>query len=125
MKLGISNNIDAVVSKLRRVPRLVQSEMMAAQRDGAERIMRASKRRTPSRTGRLAESHRVIKTKDGYTVSVGDEETWYATIVHEDLSLTHDDGEAKFLETSVLEETESIRRDIAKATERAFKKADL
>lgn len=127
MKLAITHNVASAVSRMRAVPTRLRRELAKSVLDkAAKRIVANSKKRTPIQYRKLIESHQVRRavTKRGsvgVTVSVGDKEAWYAHIVHEDLSLNHSQGEAKFLETSVIEEMGAIRRDMKLAVSKAWK----
>jgi hypothetical protein len=66
--------------------------------DAAAHVLAVSNERVPTESGALRASGRV--TADGLTsaVSYG---TAYATIQHEDLTLHHDNGQPKFLESGL------------------------
>jgi hypothetical protein len=68
-------------------------------------IAKVSQERTPVLTGSLRESHIVQLDKDAMivTISVGGPDAPYALYVHENLDAFHEVGQAKFLESAVLE----------------------
>ncbi len=78
-----------------------------------------SQRRTPVDTGALRATHEVQKPRiEGHDVSVairvGGPSAPYAVIVHEDLEADHKVGQAKFLESTILESRPFLAERIAK-----------
>ena len=60
----------------------------------ADEIEEESRARTPERTGKLVESHRVVQTKEGYGVMVGpvyNDGVEYSVMMHEGLGWDQDD----------------------------------
>ncbi len=127
MKLSIIHNALAMASRMRSLPNRLRREVAKSVLEKAgKRIIENSKKRTPIQFRRLIESHRVGRAvvkrgSVGVVVSAGDDDAWYAHIVHEDLSVNHPQGEAKFLETSVIEEMEMIRRRMKLAVTKVWK----
>lgn len=127
MKLSIGHNVGSAVSAIRKFPNRLRRHVATSVLEKAgKRIIEQSKKRTPIEFHRLIESHKmrraVVKRGSvGVSVSVGDDEAWYAHIVHEDLAVAHPQGEAKFLETSVIEETGPIRKGMELAVTKVWK----
>jgi len=85
----------------------------------AEKIMDVAKARTPYATGKLQDSGRVdtpiIRDKIiSVALSFGGEDAPYAVYVHENLGAQHQSpGQAKFLESAILESEAYFEKDIA------------
>jgi hypothetical protein len=112
----------AVVRNLERISGDVKSKLGAALYGVAQKVRLDSMKRTPVDTGALKSSHTVSSpklTSDGVevTIGVGGASADYAVYVHEDLSKRHPNGEAKFLERAVLEESSTFGHDLAKMLE--------
>ena len=70
----------------------------------AENVMTVAKLRTPVDTGTLRSSGLVTKVSDTRVeLSFGGAASAYAAIVHENLTSYHPVGQAKFLESAILE----------------------
>lgn len=71
----------------------------------AKIIAVVSMSRTPVKTGALKMSHIVLINEDRRIIEiiVGGEDAPYALYVHENLAAYHKNGQAKFLESAVLE----------------------
>ena len=80
-------------------------------------MWRRAKERVPVDTGALRDSGAVTLSQDGRrtvaTISFGNDQVGYATIVHEDLEAQHDQGTAKFLEHALNEAAPDLARKIA------------
>jgi hypothetical protein len=74
--------------------------------------------RTPVRTGDLQKSHRVedpeIYRGDIRCILHAGDELSYAVAVHENLEAFHDDGEAKFLEKTLMESAPTLASRVAR-----------
>ena len=98
----------------RDIPRVVAGALYAE----AHELRTVSMRRTPVDTGALRASHVVSPpTYEGRTIEVrigvGGVAAPYAVYVHENLSANHPVGQAKFLESAVLEAIPSLARKVA------------
>jgi hypothetical protein len=76
-------------------------------------------KRTPKKTGKLRSTiHRIGPSQEGQTTSVlivaGGPEAPHAPIVHEDLEAIHPIGQAKFLESVILESRGFIAARVAR-----------
>ncbi len=81
--------------------------------------MKESMRRTPVETGTLRASHEtsrpVIAGRDvSVRIAVGGPAAPYALIVHENLEADHPVGQAKFLESTILESAPYLAERVAK-----------
>lgn len=74
----------------------------------ATAIYDRSQELVPVLTGALKSSGRVEVGGLLATISYGGSDAPYGAIVHEDLTLTHVNGQAKFLEQAVVEEQEKL-----------------
>ena len=84
----------------------------------ANEIRTVSMRRTPVEFGTLRSSHVVTEPEitDAYVevrIGVGGPAAPYALYVHENLSARHKNGQAKFLESALLEAMPTLARRIA------------
>lgn len=89
-----------------------------ALRSVGEVYMTESKRRTPVDTGVLRSSGHVVgpeKHGDYFMVRLvfGGPAAPYAFEVHENLSAHHDDGQAKYLESVIVEHKPTFRQEVA------------
>ncbi len=108
--------LDQLNARLRDVAALVVGRAGAALRSEAELIMTAAKERTPVRYGHLRASGSVAGPsgpEQEVTLSFGGNAAPYAIYVHENLEARHDPpyghgGQAKFLESAVLEAASSL-----------------
>lgn len=99
---------DQVRARLQRLADRMPNEVGRALFQEAQVEQRESMRRTPVDTGALRASHvtrePVISGRDiSVTIEVGGPSLPYAVIVHEDLEADHPVGQAKFLESTILE----------------------
>jgi hypothetical protein len=80
--------------------------------------MAESKKRTPVKTGKLRDSHRVMATDYRGNKIIGKivvgEGLDYGVRVHEDLHAFHPHGQAKFLESTILESARHMSARIAR-----------
>lgn len=74
-------------------------------RKAAGEIVNRSKELTPVDTGDLKNEQFVVNVKGGARIDVRKN---YALYVHEDLEAHHEVGQAKFLETAIVEKTDRI-----------------
>ena len=98
--------------------RRVWNDVAAALEKEAQRVLELAQKRTPVKTGALRDSgqvHPAEITRDGIsvTISFGTEAVMYAIVVHESLHVRHLNGEAKFLEKTMLEQAPSVMANIA------------
>lgn len=106
------------------------SELRQAIKEVADGVKKDSMRLTPVDTGTLRDSHKVELPSPGGTragaganaylavVTVGGPGIPYAWIVHENLNAHHDVGQAKFLETAMLQNRPKLGAAIAAALAR-------
>lgn len=97
-------------------------ELGAALYRGCLIVELKSRARTPVLTGTLRATHETSEPEYNdseksveCTISVGGPAAPYALAVHENLNRYHRNGQAKFLESAVLESRDSILDDISKA----------
>ena len=100
--------VDQVRAKLRAIQAAVTRESSSALYQLGEEIMTEAKRRTPVDTGALVNSGFVERpAKETGRVSVtlgfGGPAVDYAFVVHEDLTVRHPVGQAKYLESAMTE----------------------
>jgi hypothetical protein len=107
-------------NKLRQMAREVPGVVAAAMYEEARIEMKEAQRRCPVKTGALKKSGLVYKpeisTKNEITVKLtfGVPTPYYAIYVHENLEAFHPNGEAKFLESTLLESAPYMAQRIAK-----------
>lgn len=111
-----------VQRKLLLLAQRLPNEVARALFEEAEIEKAESMRRTPVDTGSLRSSHRVSKPKiEGrqitVTISVGGVAAPYAVIVHEDTYASHAVGQAKFLESTILESARFMAARVARRIE--------
>ena len=113
----IFTGIDQVASRLAALAKRLPAEAGRALYEEASIEATESQRKTPVDTGALRASHEVSQPTIGrdisVTISVGGVAAPYAVIVHEDLEAFHDDGQAKFLESTILESKPYLAARIA------------
>lgn len=110
--------LDKVAANLGAIAKRLPQEAGRALYEEAQIESTESQRRTPVDTGALRGSHEVsspmIERHDiSVTISVGGVAAPYAVIVHENLEAHHDVGQAKFLESVILESKGLLARRIA------------
>jgi hypothetical protein len=84
----------------------------------AERVRAVAVPRTPLEYGDLRSSLTVVPATEGDLESAVVSDLPYAVRQHEDLSLRHDDGQAKYLESAALESVGEIEQIMAGALRR-------
>jgi hypothetical protein len=120
MKFGVKSESAARVTRnLRQLANNVQKELGAALYAEAEIEMTEAKKRTPVDTGTLRNSGYVEKpVEKGNHVVVemgfGGPAADYAIYVHEDLEAFHPVGQAKFLESVVIESRPHLAARVAR-----------
>ncbi len=110
--------LDQVMRRLRAIADQLPHEIGRALYEEAQIEKNESMRRTPVDTGALRASHEVsapvIAGHDiSVTISVGGASAPYAIYVHENLEALHPTGQAKFLESTILESKPYLARRIA------------
>jgi len=106
-------------SNLARIARNAPSDLAQALFEEAQIERTESMKRTPVEFGPLRASHEVLKPKiNGRDISVsivvGGPSAPYALYVHENLEAFHKVGQAKFLESTILESRNSLPARIAR-----------
>lgn len=112
-------NVDAVVRDLGTMIDRLRERAATALYQEAEIEMTEAKKRTPVDTGALRSSGFVeppVASGDEISVRLGfgGPAAPYAIIVHEDLSALHPVGQAKFLESTILESAPYMAARVAK-----------
>ena len=116
---GLTLNPDKVIARLLRLAEAIPNEVGRALYEEAQVERTESMRRTPVDTGALRSSHDVTKPdirgrQISVSITVGGVAAPYAVIVHEDLYATHPVGQAKFLESTVLESAPHLAARVAR-----------
>lgn len=111
--------LDKVLARLTRLAQQFPNEVARALYEEAQIERQESMRRTPVDTGALRASHEVsrpvINGRDiSVTITVGGVAAPYAIYVHENLHAFHNPGQAKFLESTLLESKPYLAGRIAK-----------
>ncbi len=104
---------DELERNLQRIAARVPVEAGLALLEEGRVEMRESQRRTPVEEGDLRDSHELSgpENRNGaisVTISAGGPKAPYGARVHEDLGAHHDDGQAKFLESTILGSRQSM-----------------
>jgi hypothetical protein len=112
-----NNNFDNFKKQLEELLRKKLEESKKALYIEALKIMAVSIMRTPVDTGALRASHSVSRPETNgddtsVTISVGGPSAPYAIYVHENLEAHHPVGQAKFLESAILEARGEIGQNI-------------
>lgn len=115
----MNSNAEAMIAKIRTIQRSVPQQIAAALYVECQIEATESKKRTPVDSGNLRASTMVtdpVITKDGISCSivVGGVAAPYAVYVHENLEALHDVGQAKFLESTLLESRQFMAARVAK-----------
>lgn len=116
----MSNSAAAMVAKIKALQKRLPQQVAAALYVEAQIEATESKKRTPVDTGNLRASTRVtdpVISEDGkvsVSIVVGGVAAPYAVYVHENLDAHHDTGEAKFLESTLLESRQFMAARVAK-----------
>lgn len=97
--------LDQVNAALTRLADVNERAAIQALREEAEIEMTEAKKRTPVDTGALRGSGHLIQEHNGLTVHLnfGGPAADYAVFVHENLEAFHPSGQAKFLESVLME----------------------
>jgi hypothetical protein len=127
MARGIVSGGDEFARKMRQAPDLAMLALKAALFEEQSAVIAEAQTRTPVDTGTLRGSGTVLPPEqNGSQVEVvagfGGAAQQYAIRQHEDLSLSHSVGQAKFLEQPFLERAPKIPSNIAKRVERAWER---
>lgn len=91
--------LDKLTSQLKELPKILQIESNKFNSDIANEILEEAKRLCPVKSGHLKDSGYVRFDGKGFTVGFGAE---YAIYVHENMSAKHTIGQAKFLQTALV-----------------------
>ena len=107
-----------VQANLQRIAQELPKELAQALYTEAVIVEQTSRERTPVATGTLRASHETSfpkEDRDGLsvTIQVGGPAAPYAVKVHEMVEVYHKVGQAKFLESAVLEATPTLAARIA------------
>lgn len=92
------------------IARRIEQGKTSAARRGADLLRDEAVQRTPLETGTLRNSAKVTAADGVGAVSFN---TPYAVRQHEELGYTHHDGQAKYLETAMIDNQTQIRDAIA------------
>lgn len=105
---------DQLAAALRQQSRSVRRRVQDALVAEAEAALVESNRRVPVDTGELKASGRVVRPRgDDLNVEIVYDAP-HAAVVHEDLEAVHPDGQAKFLESTLLESAPRMAGQIAR-----------
>lgn len=96
----------------------VQAAAVAGLNLAAERVRAVAVPRTPFEYGDLSSSLTVVEATSSDLTSAVVSDLPYAVRQHEDMSLHHDDGQAKYLETAALDSISDVERIMAAALQR-------
>lgn len=112
-------NVAQVTAALRNAGAAIRREAVAGLYQVAEEEMAEAKRRVPVDTGALASSGYVTEPREaGNDVNIGlgfgGPAAPYALVVHEDLSAFHEVGQAKYLESTLVESAPYIAQRVAR-----------
>ncbi len=110
--------MNEVIGRLQRIHDGLPDEMANALREEAKIELREAIRRTPRDTGALRKSGKISEVKKSertcsINISFGGEQAPYAIYVHEDLEAYHPVGQAKFLESVLLESRPHMAKRLA------------
>lgn len=102
------------------------AEMVRRVREGAaegltlaaERVRAVAVPRTPLEYGDLRSAHTVVPATPDDLESAVVNDLPYAVKQHEDLTLRHDDGQAKFLESAALDSAREVEQIVAASVRR-------
>ena len=108
--------------KILKIAQKTPRKFAAAAKAEMEIEKRESQRRTPVLTGKLRDDHKVQEpvisgNTISVTITVGGPEVPYAVEVHENLSAFHPTGQAKFLESTLMESEKFMAARIARRVE--------
>jgi len=109
---------DQLMRRLRRIADTAPDEFGRALFEEALVEEKESRRRTPVDTGTLRATHETSRPKVTFrgievTIQVGGPAAPYAAAVHEDLEAFHKVGQAKFLESTIMQSSPFMAQRIA------------
>lgn len=112
------DGLSGIVGKLR----AVQEHAKAAKLEGLQvaglHVLAVSNAKAPIETGELIRSGQVSQDESSGLTAIS-YDTDYAVVQHEDMSMNHDDGrQAKFLESSLVSESDAVLQIIATSVKR-------
>lgn len=84
----------------------------------AERVRAVAVPRTPLEYGDLRSSLTVVPAEESELTSAVVSDLPYAVKQHEDLTLRHDDGQAKYLESAALDSSREVEQIVATSVRR-------
>lgn len=93
------DGLSAEIERLNNIKKKIDIDVKAETRSIAYEILVEAKRLCPKKTGNLADSGYIAYGVDGWKVGFG---ASYAVYVHENMSMKHTNGQAKFLDTAVM-----------------------
>jgi hypothetical protein len=117
--MAIKLDVGKVIGNMKKLDHTIPLVAAAALYQEALVEQKKSMKRTPVDTGALRDSHQTSAPKwKGQnlevTIKVGGPAAGYAVIVHEDMEAIHPVGQAKFLESTILESAPFLLARIAK-----------
>jgi len=107
-------------NRLRRLSKQVPNVVAKAMYEEMKIELKEAKRRTPVKTGKLQKSGIIYQpaidasNHISVTISFGVPDPYYAIYVHENLEAFHKTGQAKFLESTLLESAPYMAKRIAR-----------
>lgn len=116
------NGVEAMRAKLSRLAQRFPDEVMRALYQETEVEVKEVKQRTPVDTGTLRNTvHQVGPSRNGSKIysliAAGGPSAPYAIYVHEDLDVFHKVGQAKFIESVIMEARPYLAARVAKRIE--------
>lgn len=118
--------LDRLERNLATLGRNFASDVEAALYQEAKVEQQESMRRTPVDTGALRASHETETRREGRDIvariSVGGPAASYAVYVHENLEAQHPVGQAKFLESTLMESRPFLGQRIARRVEDSIRR---
>lgn len=111
------DGLDQVLDQLKRIGEDAKQETSDALYAEAELIMGEAKHRTPADTGALRSSGHVVPPDspgDPIVLAFGGPAAPYAVYVHENLEAKHSVGQAKFLESAIIDALPDLVERVAK-----------
>lgn len=116
--------VDNVLKNLDRLVHEAKKAAVAAVKTEAEAVLGRAKERTPVDTGALRASGQVVHNetnRNELQIIFGGPSAPYAPQVHEDMAATHNDGQAKFLESALVEAEPGMVQRIAAGVKRRIR----
>jgi hypothetical protein len=113
--MGFNWTKNTLVPGVEKVKRELPKQMRDAVQAEAEALKVVAQSRVPVKTGALKNSARVVMDPDKAKASIvfGNTDVDYAVIVHENLEAHHENGQAKFLESTLMEATSGMAERLA------------